>query len=238
MVIRLGRNGRFLACSLYPEHKETRPLPGEEPAEVAVEGVGEQCPECGQGTLVARRGRFGPFAGCSRYPECGYIRRTGPPPPPPLPFEVECPKCGQGQLVARRARRSGTTFWGCSRYPKCDFTTSREPVGALHDADAGPVARNGDDGICLRCGARVELPAEVTPGQRLPGGEPNPEALLAPRRQARAKGGPTRVGAGPKGRRPKAESGPAGEAAPTTEAHPGGCRTGSRARRRPPAAAA
>ncbi len=31
MVIRLGRNGRFLACSLYPEHKETRPLPGEDP---------------------------------------------------------------------------------------------------------------------------------------------------------------------------------------------------------------
>ena len=30
MVIRLGRNGRFLACSLYPEHKESRPLPGEE----------------------------------------------------------------------------------------------------------------------------------------------------------------------------------------------------------------
>ena len=69
MVIRLGRNGRFLACSLYPEHKETRPLPEDEAAEAAqVEGVGETCPQCGQGTLVAKRGRFGPFAGCSRYP--------------------------------------------------------------------------------------------------------------------------------------------------------------------------
>ncbi|MDQ3938083.1 MAG: type I DNA topoisomerase, partial [Chloroflexota bacterium] len=92
MVIRLGRNGRFLACSLYPEHRETRPLPEEEAEAPSVEGVGETCPECGEGTLVARRGRFGPFAGCSRYPECGYIRRSGPPPPPPLPFEVECPK--------------------------------------------------------------------------------------------------------------------------------------------------
>jgi DNA topoisomerase-1 len=189
MVIRLGRNGRFLACSLYPEHKETRPLPGEEEPEIKVEGVGETCPECGQGTLVAKRGRFGPFAGCSRYPECGYIRRSGPPPPEQLPFEVQCPKCGEGHLVARRARRSGTVFWGCSRYPKCDFTSSREPVGAVHDADGGPVARNGESAICLTCGATVELPAEVVPGTKLPGGEPNPDALASPRRGARPKGG-------------------------------------------------
>jgi len=185
MVIRLGRNGRFLACSLYPEHKETRPLPGDEPEQVAVEGVGEACPECGQGVLVARRGRFGPFAGCSRYPECNYIRRTGPPPPPQLEFEVTCPKCGEGHLVARRARRNGTVFWGCSRYPKCDFTSSREPIGALHDADDGPVAREGDGGICLRCGAAVELPADMAPGMKLAGGPPNPEALNPPRRPRR-----------------------------------------------------
>src|SRR6185503_4552400 len=41
MVIRLGRNGRFLACSLYPEHKESRPLPGEEAP--ALPGTGETC---------------------------------------------------------------------------------------------------------------------------------------------------------------------------------------------------
>jgi len=187
MVIKLGRNGRFLACSLYPEHKETRPLPGEEPEAVAVEGVGETCPKCGEGTLVAKRGRFGAFAGCSRYPDCDYIRKTGPPPPPPLEFEVECPKCGQGQLTARRARRTGTVFWGCSRYPKCDFTTSREPLGLVHDADAGPVARNGEEGICLRCGGTVELPKVIELGSRLPAGPPNPGAL-APKRRGRAGG--------------------------------------------------
>ena len=42
MVIRLGRNGRFLACSLFPEHKESRPLPGEEAPPQA--GEGEACP--------------------------------------------------------------------------------------------------------------------------------------------------------------------------------------------------
>jgi DNA topoisomerase-1 len=186
MVIRLGRNGRFLACSLYPEHRETRPLPGEEAEGPAVEGVGEACPECGEGVLVARRGRFGPFAGCSRYPECQYIRRTGPPPPEPLAFEVTCPKCGEGHLTARRARRTGSVFWGCSRYPRCDFTSSREPLGALHDADDGPVAREGEKGICLRCGAPIDLPEAIEPGKRLPGGEPNAAALAAPRRGRRS----------------------------------------------------
>ena len=76
MVIRLGRNGRFLACSLYPEHKESRPLPGDEAPPQA--GEGETCPQCGEGTLVGKRGRFGPFVGCDRYPDCDYIRREGP----------------------------------------------------------------------------------------------------------------------------------------------------------------
>src|SRR5689334_8293382 len=147
MVIRLGRNGRFLACSLFPEHKESRPLPGDEAPPQA--GEGEVCPQCGEGTLVGKRGRFGPFVGCSRYPDCTYIKKEGPPPPDPLSFTVECPKNHDGQLVARRARRTGNVFWGCSNYPKCDYTTNFEPVGAVHDADDGPVAKKGDTGICL-----------------------------------------------------------------------------------------
>src|SRR5439155_658293 len=181
MVIRLGRNGRFLACSLFPEHKESRPLPGEEAPPQA--GEGEVCPQCGEGTLVGKRGRFGPFVGCSRYPDCTYIRKDGPPPPEPLPFVVTCPKNNDGQLVPRRARRTGNVFWGCSNYPKCDFTTNFEPVGAIHDADDGPVARHGETGICLRCGADVPLPAGTElVGARLAGGPPNPAALAKPAR--------------------------------------------------------
>ncbi len=191
MVIRLGRNGRFLACSLYPEHKESRPLPGEEPDVPEMPGVGEACPTCGEtdgGHLVARRGRFGPFVGCDRYPECTYIKKDGPPPPEPLAFEVACPTCGEGHLVARRARRTGSVFWGCSRYPKCSFTTSSEPLGATHDADAGPVARIGEGkGRCLKCGAAVTLPTDDLSlvGRALEGGPADPAALAKPSRGGR-----------------------------------------------------
>jgi DNA topoisomerase-1 len=190
MVIRLGRNGRFLACSQYPEHKETRPLPGDEPA--PQEGTGETCPKCGLGTLVGKRGRFGPFVGCDRYPDCDFIRREGPEPPEQLPFEVVCPKNQDGKLVARRARRTGNVFWGCSNYPKCDYTTNHEPIGALHDADDGPVAKRGDGFICLNCGAAIEVPAQGSVGP------PDPTALAPARRGGPRGGGPRGGGSGPR----------------------------------------
>jgi DNA topoisomerase I len=218
MVIRAGRYGEYLACSLYPEHKETRPL-GPRPdrdgtgdgagADGAppMEGVGEVCPQCGEGQLVARRGRYGPFVGCSRYPDCDYIKKTGPPPPDPLPFQVACPRCGEGHLIPRRARKSGSLFWGCSRYPKCEYTTSFEPVGALHDADSGPVARRGDGALCLICGAPIELPEGDLVATRLPGGEPDPGALT------RARAGGRRGGGRSSGSKAPAKSGSASGAA-------------------------
>ena len=180
MVVRAGRFGEYLACSEYPAHKETRPLPdmspraeggvdgGDGQAAKAPDGVGEPCPECGEtegGRLAAKRGRFGPFVGCDRYPACKYIRKEGPPPPEQLPFEVPCPTCRTGRLVARRARRAGTVFWGCSRYPACKATTSREPLGPVHEPDGAPLARTDDPAaaICLGCGAT--RPAPGRPGR-------------------------------------------------------------------------
>ena len=233
MVIRLGRNGRFLACSLYPEHKESRPLPGEEPDLPALPGAGEPCPTCGEidgGVLAVKRGRFGSFVGCNRYPDCSYIRKDGPPPPDQLPFEVACPRCGEGHLVARRARRTGSVFWGCSRYPTCDFTTSHEPLGPVHDVDGGPVARRDDEtGLCLKCGANVPLPGGVVPapGAMLAGGPPDPAALARP-------GG--RGGRRPGGAAGRGRTAPAGGAAPRHAAATGATRrrpatTGRPARR-------
>jgi ssDNA-binding Zn-finger/Zn-ribbon topoisomerase 1 len=200
MVIRLGRNGRFLACSLYPEHKESRPLPGEELPPQA--GTGEVCPKCAEGTLVGKTGRFGPFVGCSRYPDCDYIKKDGPPPPDPLPFEVTCPKNKDGHLVPRRARRTGNVFWGCSHYPRCDYTTNFEPLGGVHDVDDGPLARKDTAAICLICGSASETaPADIVVGVRYPGGPANPEALARPARTRRgaAPAGGSRSGGRPRG---------------------------------------
>ena len=196
MVVRLANGGVFLACSAYPDHKETRPLfPDEEAPKLA--GEGEACPECGQGVLTSKRGRYGAFVGCSRYPDCRYIKRDGPPPPEQLPFEARCPKRDDGRLVARRVRRTGSVFWGCSAYPACDFTTNDEPVGAVHDAHEGglgAVARRGGSGICLTCGADVELPDGALAGRRLPGGPPNPSALERPARRRGGRQSSSRTG--------------------------------------------
>ena len=187
MVIRLGRNGRFLACSTYPEHKETRPLPGEEPEPVSVPGVGQDVPEVRRGhprgeTRTVRRVRG--LLPLSRL-------RLHPPGRPAAPASAAVrrgvPAVRRGPPRDEARRRTGTEFWGCSRYPKCRFTTSREPVGATHDADAGPVVRNGDVGMCLRCGAAIDLPEVVVPGTSLAGRSAG-SGSLAPRRRGGARG--------------------------------------------------
>src|SRR5574338_299053 len=126
LIKRFGRNGWFYGCSGYPECKYTQPLPGEEPeAPADLPGVGEVCPLCNQGTLVAKRGRFGPFVGCDRYPECRYIKKDAQ---PVTERFGTCPKCGKGTVVTKRARRGRRPFWGCDRYPDCDYATWTRPA--------------------------------------------------------------------------------------------------------------
>ena len=111
---------------MYPEHKESRPLPGDEPP--PQEGTGEVCPECGEGTLVGKRGRFGPFVGCSRYPDCKYIKKDGPPPPDPLPFEVDLPQepaTASSCRVAHGAPGTSSTGAPTTRSATSRPTTSR-----------------------------------------------------------------------------------------------------------------
>ncbi len=72
MVIRQGRFGKFIACSGYPECKNTKPL---------VEESTIDCPTCKEGKVVTKRTRKGrTFWGCSRYPDCEYASWTNPVP--------------------------------------------------------------------------------------------------------------------------------------------------------------
>jgi len=115
MVIKWGRNGRFLACSNYPECKNTRPLASDE---TAVE-TDEKCEKCGA-PMVVKTGRFGKFLACSAYPQCKNTRA--------LPTGIKCPRenCG-GEVVEKRSRK-GKVFFGCSKYPECDFVSWYKPV--------------------------------------------------------------------------------------------------------------
>jgi DNA topoisomerase-1 len=75
MIIRHGRFGRFIACSGFPDCKNTRTLPPK--------SLGIKCPECGEGDLVERRTRTRRlFYGCSRYPDCKYATWKRPDPQP------------------------------------------------------------------------------------------------------------------------------------------------------------
>lgn len=115
MVIKWGRNGRFLACSAYPECKSTKPLNGAE----EVTETDEICEKCGA-PMQVKNGRFGKFLGCSNYPTCKTTKS--------MTTGISCPKKGcSGQVVERRGR-GGRTFYGCSSYPKCDFVSWDKPI--------------------------------------------------------------------------------------------------------------
>jgi DNA topoisomerase-1 len=121
MVIKWGRMGEFLACSGYPECRNTMNFRREEGKIVPVKEeevqTDEKCPTCGA-PMVVKRGRFGRFLACSRYPECKTSR--------PMSIGVACPK-GCGGYVAERRSRRGRTFYGCSSYPSCDFVSWDRP---------------------------------------------------------------------------------------------------------------
>ena len=123
MVIKYGRNGEFLACSGFPECRNTKDFKKDEKGRIQIQErrvrTEEVCDRCGR-PMVIKKGRFGEFLACSGFPEC---RNTKP-----VSTGISCPDpdC-DGELV-KRSSRSGKTFYGCSRYPKCKYATWDRPV--------------------------------------------------------------------------------------------------------------
>ena len=118
MVIKWGRFGRFIACSNYPECKNTQEI-GE--GEAGAPSEDATCDQCGK-PMVSKRGPYGTFLACSGYPECKNTRRPGSgegddSTQEPLP-DQPCPKCGSA-LVQREGRYG--KFVACSDYPKCRY---------------------------------------------------------------------------------------------------------------------
>jgi len=143
MVIKWGRYGRFMACSGYPDCKNTQEL-----APVVKGGAGGganggksteapvipeehgSCEKCGS-AMVVRKGRFGPFLACSAYPKCrntkkiaidkeGAITVTRK---PDKILDEKCPQCSKPLAV--KDGRFGE-FTACSNYPECRYIKLKE----------------------------------------------------------------------------------------------------------------
>nr|WP_240353361.1 type I DNA topoisomerase [Cohnella algarum] len=97
MVYKMGRFGKFLACSGFPECRNTKPI---------VKATGVACPKCGKGHIVERRSKKGRmFYGCDQYPECDFVSWD-------RPVAKACPDCG-GLMVEKRTK--GNVMWQCTQ---------------------------------------------------------------------------------------------------------------------------
>ena len=121
LSIRLGRRGRFIGCTGYPECDYTRNLNEDANAEPEIV-PDRKCPDDG-GDLVIKHGRYGKFIGCANYPKCKHIESLEK----PSDTQVECPVCKKGTLLKRKSRR-GKIFYSCSKYPECEYAIWDEPI--------------------------------------------------------------------------------------------------------------
>jgi DNA topoisomerase-1 len=131
MVIKWGRHGKFLACSAYPECKNTREIaregtPASAGATPEVEQIEEVCENCGR-PMTLKRGRFGQFLACTGYPECKTTKKlaasgTGRLSIPDVPLDERCPQCGK-HLVIKHGRFG--EFTACSAYPECKYVKKK-----------------------------------------------------------------------------------------------------------------
>lgn len=89
MVFKMGRYGKFIACSNFPDCRNTKPI---------VKEIGVKCPNCKEGNIIERKSKKRRiFYGCDRYPECEFVSWD-------KPLARNCPKC-EGLLVEKKLKK-------------------------------------------------------------------------------------------------------------------------------------
>ncbi|WP_285766583.1 type I DNA topoisomerase [Peribacillus sp. SI8-4] len=89
MVFKMGRYGKFMACSNFPDCRNTKPI---------VKEIGVKCPKCKEGNIIERKSKKRRiFYGCDTYPECDFISWD-------KPLPRSCPKC-EGTLVEKKLKK-------------------------------------------------------------------------------------------------------------------------------------
>jgi len=161
LSIRLGRRGRFVGCTGYPDCDYTRSLEDDGETKTEPEVVeGRTCPKC-ESPLIIRTGRYGKFIGCSAYPKCKHIE----PLEKPTDTGVSCPKCNEGTLLKRKSRY-GKIFYSCATYPKCDYAVWNFPLAEACPDCRWPVLtikttkRRGTEKVCPQKECKFAVPYE------------------------------------------------------------------------------
>lgn len=89
MVFKMGRYGKFMACSNFPDCRNTKPI---------VKDIGVECPKCKEGQIIERKSKKRRvFYGCNRFPECDFISWD-------KPLSRNCPKC-ENILVEKKLKK-------------------------------------------------------------------------------------------------------------------------------------
>ncbi|COE22121.1 DNA topoisomerase I [Streptococcus pneumoniae] len=90
MVFKMGKYGKFMACSNFPDCRNTKPI---------VKEIGVTCPKCDKGQIIERRSNKKKrlFYGCGTYPECDFVSWD-------KPIGRKCPKC-EGMLVEKKLKK-------------------------------------------------------------------------------------------------------------------------------------
>jgi DNA topoisomerase-1 len=157
---RLGKRGRFVGCTAYPDCDYTRTMEGEEHSASEPEVVPDRtCPAC-ESALHIKLGRYGKFIGCSNYPKCKHME----PLEKPADTGVECPECNKGHLLKRKSRY-GKFFFSCETYPACKYAVWNEPLAEKCPKCSWPVLtikvtkRWGTEKVCPQkeCGFKESM---------------------------------------------------------------------------------
>ncbi|MGY6210260.1 type I DNA topoisomerase [Cytobacillus firmus] len=105
MVFKMGRYGKFMACSNFPDCRNTKPI---------VKDIGVKCPKCEEGNIIERKSKKRRiFYGCDRFPECDFISWD-------KPLPRSCPKCDN--LLVEKKLKKGVQV----QCVECDYKEEKQ----------------------------------------------------------------------------------------------------------------
>nr|WP_255695279.1 type I DNA topoisomerase [Salinicoccus sp. ID82-1] len=105
MVYKMGRYGKFMACSNFPDCRNTKAI---------VKSIGVKCPKCNEGDVVERKSKKNRiFYGCDRYPECDFISWD-------RPIGRNCPKCEHYLVETKKGKKAKVKCTNCDYEEKAE----------------------------------------------------------------------------------------------------------------------